>query len=129
MNMGTGIDLWWGRAGYLREEHRMNDGLPHGFERWWSTKNEVYDEQQWFNGKWHGIHRRWTRRKLDRGFPQFHINNVKVTKRGYLRAAKTDPTLPPYDPKDDSPRRKRLIPTRSSPEACVSDRRTPPWAS
>jgi hypothetical protein len=124
MNMGTGIDLWWGCTGFPTEERHMKDGLPHGSERWWSRKNEVYDELEWSNGQLHGIHRRWTGRKLDRGFPQFHINHEKVTKREYLRAAEPDPTLPLCDPKDDSPRRTPLTPTRSSPAAYASDRKT-----
>jgi hypothetical protein len=126
MKMGTGVDLWWtpiiGR--FPDEERHMKGGLRHGFERWWSKKKGVWEESHWSDGKEHGIRRRWTGRKLHRGFPQFHINDEKVTKREYLRAARTDPTLPPYDPEDDSPRRIPLTPTRPSPAACASDRET-----
>lgn len=107
MNMGTGVDLWWGSR-FPSEEHHMKDGLRHGLERWWSKRDEVHSERHWFNGRWHGIHREWTGRKLDRGFPEFHVNGAKMTKRAYLLAAETDSTLPRYDPKDDSPRREPL---------------------
>jgi antitoxin component YwqK of YwqJK toxin-antitoxin module len=107
MNMGTGVDLWWGHGDvYPSEEHHMLEGLPHGFERWWTSRARVYSEDHWVRGERHGISRWWTGDKLDRGYPQFYILGKKVTKREYLKAAKSDATLPRYDSKDDSPRRK-----------------------
>ncbi|HXG12227.1 MAG TPA: hypothetical protein VNK04_20905 [Gemmataceae bacterium] len=41
-----------------------------------------------------------------RGFPQFYVNDVKVTRRQYFRACEKDPTLPAYRPEEDKPSRK-----------------------
>ncbi|HYL74601.1 MAG TPA: hypothetical protein VEU96_10370 [Bryobacteraceae bacterium] len=109
LNMGTGVDLWWGYSDhYPSEEHHLLNGLPHGFERWWSSRARIYSEDHWFNGERHGISRRWTDHRLDRGYPEFYISGKRTTKREYLKAAKNDATLPAYDLKDDSPRRKPL---------------------
>ena len=109
MNMGTGVDLWWGHDnGYPSEERHYLKGQRHGFERWWGKKNEVWKESHFKNGLDHGVFRKWKSGKLDRGYPKFYILGKKVTKREYLKAAKSDATLQPYDPKEDSQRRKPL---------------------
>ena len=107
MKMGTGWDLWWGlKESFPSETRYFLDGKPHGVEQWWRRKNEVWEECHWTDGKHHGMWRMWTSGKLNRGYPEFYVSDKKVTKREYLREVKRDSTLPPYDPKDDSPRRK-----------------------
>lgn len=108
----TGWDLWRqpafdGGGPYLAEAIHYLDGKPHGFE-WWLDENQqtVYIEQHWRNGTWHGVRRQWNDRgRLSRGYPQYYVGGTKVDKRRYLRAARTDDTLPPYRPADDNPRR------------------------
>lgn len=112
MVRGTGIDLWWrwrarDKSPYLAETLFWKNGHVHGFE-WWINEDQrsVYIERHWWRSKLHGIHREWVWGKgLDRGFPKFYLQNKKVGKREYLNACKTDPTLPPYRPKGDRPRR------------------------
>jgi hypothetical protein len=57
-------------------------------------------------GEYHGIERRWNhRRKLHRGYPKYWVRGEAVTKRQYLKAAKSDKTLPRFRSRDNSPRR------------------------
>lgn len=102
---GTGVDYWCDDAGELAEEHPMVDGKPSGWERWWSGRRSVYIETKWLRGEMHGISREWRDGKLERGYPRFFIRNARVSKRKYVAAARSDPTLPPYDPRDDRPAR------------------------
>ncbi|NMO17387.1 hypothetical protein HPC49_06550 [Pyxidicoccus fallax] len=103
---GTGTDYWCDEKGRLAEEHPLVAGKPSGWERWWwEDQQTVYSETHWHAGEWHGITRHWTGGKLDRGYPKFFIHQEQVSKRAYLAAARTDPTLPPYRPEDDSPER------------------------
>jgi hypothetical protein len=107
--MGTGVDLWWGTDGrYPTEERHYLKGWPHGFERWWCKKNEVYDELHYHNGQEHGIFRTWESGRLQPGYPKFYVLGKKVTKRQYISASKRDSTLPSYEARQDSPRRKPL---------------------
>jgi hypothetical protein len=107
---GTGTDYWCNKHG-LHEEHPLVAGKPSGWERWWNEDQKtVYEETAWLDGAWHGIKRHWTKGLLDHGFPQFFIRGERVSKRKYLAAAGHDPTLPPYRPEDDSP--KRRLPDR-----------------
>ena len=108
---GTGYDVWRVEneddAINISEIHTLRDGLPHGYE-WWLTRKPhiVSHELHWYEGQYHGIERRWNvANKLSRGFPRYWIKGDRVAKRKYLRAAKKDLTLPPFRPKDNSPRR------------------------
>jgi antitoxin component YwqK of YwqJK toxin-antitoxin module len=109
---GTGYDIWRVEdedgAIYIHEIHPLKDGLPHGYEWWLESKPHiVYEERHWHEGEYHGIEREWnTAHKLRRGFPRYWIKGERVDKRKYLRAAKEDPSLPPFRLKDNSPRRK-----------------------
>jgi antitoxin component YwqK of YwqJK toxin-antitoxin module len=108
---GTGTDYWCNEQGLLCEEHPLVAGKPSGWERWWNEDQKtVYQETAWLGGACHGIKREWTKGRLDHGFPQFFIRGQRVRKRKYLVAARRDPTLPPYRPEDDSP--KRRLPDR-----------------
>jgi hypothetical protein len=109
---GTGYDVWRQEdedgAVRISEIHTLKDGLPHGFE-WWLSEDPhvVWHEIHWHEGQYHGIERQWNlAKKLRRGFPQNWINGDRVDKRKYLRAAKRDPSLPPFRLKDNSPRRR-----------------------
>jgi antitoxin component YwqK of YwqJK toxin-antitoxin module len=105
MNNGNGIDLWWqdwsGQV-HLSEVCFLKNGLPHGVE-WALDQNEtIFNERQWFNGNWHGVYRSWKNSgTLSEGFPKFFIMNKQVAKAQYLKACKTDPTLPMYKTADD----------------------------
>ena len=108
---GTGYDIWRVEdedgAITVSEIHPLKDGLPHGYE-WWLGRNHIlWEERHWHEGEYHGIEREWNlKNKLRRGFPRYWIKGERVDKRKYLRAAKKDPSLPPFRLKDNSPRRK-----------------------
>jgi hypothetical protein len=113
MVRGTGIDLWRStnfddRSVILREVHYMKDGTPHGFE-WWINDDEssVYEEKHWRNGCLHGIERQWNSDgKLRRGYPKYYVDDQKVTKRQYIRAAERDPSLPRWRRSENFPLRR-----------------------
>jgi hypothetical protein len=110
LDHGTGIDLWWQeRDGpdYLAEVHTMRDGRWHGFE-WWLNEDQqsAHIERHWSHGYRHGIERDWNiRGRLSRGYPRYWVHGERVTKRQYLKAASQDPSLPPFRPEDNEPRR------------------------
>jgi len=115
MRMGTGVDLYWGcNTPYPSEERHLLKGRRHGFERWWLTRNIVHDEMHFHNGREHGVFRKWKSGKLERGYPKFYVLGNKVTKQQYISSTKRDSTLPPYDAREDSPRRKPLQLRQSS---------------
>jgi len=106
MKHGTGVDLWYSAPGELSEERHLRDGKWEGFERWWNTNHTVWEETHFKGGVEHGIKRAWNSRgRLRRGFPQFLIRGMKVTKQKYLRACKQDSSLPLYRTEDDNPKR------------------------
>lgn len=104
---GTGLDLWYSAAGVLAEERSYLDGERHGFERWWNEDNRtIYEESHFWRGSAHGIMRQWTAQgRLRRGYPQYFVQGERVTKKQYLRACQTDPTLPIRRAQDDQPER------------------------
>ena len=99
---GTGYDIWrwewWEGFAPVSEVHSMQDGVPHGYEWWMDADQRSLDhERHWSEGKYHGIERRWNhQRKLHRGYPKYWIRGEAVTKRQYLKAAKSDKTLPRF---------------------------------
>jgi hypothetical protein len=108
---GTGIDLWRDQredgSVYLAEAFHWRDGNGDGFE-WWLNEDQktVWIEQHWRDGELHGIERQWNEReRLHRGFPRYNVCGQRVTKRQYLRACRSDPTLPPFREADNRPRR------------------------
>jgi hypothetical protein len=107
MDHGTGLDLWRGSDGSLLEERYVKDSYRHGFERWWNGDDRsVWMESHFRVGVEHGIFRKWLRRPyLTRGYPQYFVNDKRVTKRQYLKAAAGDPTLPPFREEDNRPER------------------------
>lgn len=114
MRHGTGVDLWYTAPGELSEERHVQDGKWNGPERWWNANKTVWEETHFRDDVEHGIKRAWTvRGSLRRGYPQYFIRGVKVTKRNYLRACEQDASLPLYRKKDDSP--KRTLPKLSGP--------------
>lgn len=111
MVRGTGIDLWRQRREdgsiCLSEVLHLNGGHRHGFE-WWLNEDQrtVYIERHWRESMWHGIYREWNEAgRLRRGFPQYFVSGAQVTKRQYLKACASDPTLPPFRQQDNSPSR------------------------
>ena len=110
MDRGTGIDLWWQdwRDGTveLSEVHYYVNGVRHGFEWWLGGDGKIFVERHWQNGIEHGIEREWNAAdRLHRGFPRYFVRGERVTKRQYIRAAATDPTLPAFDAQDNAPTR------------------------
>jgi antitoxin component YwqK of YwqJK toxin-antitoxin module len=105
MRHGTGLDRWYQKAGVLSEERQYQDGNKHGFERWyWEPCDDgtVHEEGHYKNYVEHGIFREWnTNGRFRRGFPQYFVDGVKVTKRQYIAASKRDNTLPPYRDEDN----------------------------
>lgn len=106
---GTGFDLWRQRSFEdgivcLAEVHPMLDGDPHGFEWWLCEDGTIYQETAWNLGEYHGINRRWNNDgKLERGYPRYYVDGIRVTRRQYLKACAKDPTLPPFRPEDNLP--------------------------
>jgi len=112
MDHGTGLDLWWTEdsEGYWRlsEARYVQRGARHGFE-WWVNEDQVTlsSEGHYWGGQPHGILREWNAAgRLRRGFPQYWVQGVKVTKRRYQRAAERDATLPRWRAEDDAPGRR-----------------------
>ena len=112
MKHGTGIDLWWNPHSenglpYLSEVHYYKEGKRHGFE-WWLNEDQgsVHEERHWRNGQMHGIERSWNQQgRLQRGYPRYWLNDVRITKSQYIRACAKDPTLPPFREADNRPQR------------------------
>jgi antitoxin component YwqK of YwqJK toxin-antitoxin module len=109
LSHGTGLDLWCDSGtGTLAEEHYWPEEGELGYQRQWNADEQtICEEYSYVLGKgYHGIWREWNERgRLQRGFPDFYVNDRKVTRRQYLKACQADPTLPPYRPEDDDPHR------------------------
>jgi hypothetical protein len=113
MRHGTGIDLWWCESfenglPYLSEARYVKDGKWHGFD-WWLNEDQksVWEERHFRNGQIHGIERLWNwKGRLHRGYPRYWVNDLRMTKRQYLRARAKDPTLPPFRKTDNRPQRR-----------------------
>jgi antitoxin component YwqK of YwqJK toxin-antitoxin module len=112
MKQGTGIDFWRietysGKSVRLHEVRYIKAGNWHGFE-WWLEEDQksVHQEAHFWENLQHGIRREWNGEgKLRRGFPQYWVNNERVTKRQYVRACAKDPNLPPFRAIDNLPQR------------------------
>ncbi|HEY9843844.1 MAG TPA: hypothetical protein V6D23_25465 [Candidatus Obscuribacterales bacterium] len=108
---GTGTDLWWGSANttsaiQLSEVHPLVAGSLHGIQWWLGEDGEPYEETYWKMGSRHGIERCWNGDGgLRRGYPRYYIDDLRVTKRQYLRACASNPELPPFRAQDNQPRR------------------------
>jgi hypothetical protein len=109
---GTGYDIWrwewWRGFTPVSEVHSLQNNFPHGYE-WWVDPDQrsVHHERHWHEGKYHGIERMWNhRRRLRGGYPKYWIHGQAVTKRDYLKAVKSDKTLPSFRARDNSPRRR-----------------------
>jgi hypothetical protein len=107
---GTGTDLWWqyrqDGSAYLAEVHPFVDGSPHGIEWWLNEKGDLTQETCWDKGGRHGIERHWNGEYgLRRGYPRYYVDDLRVTKSQYLRAAALDQTLLPFRADDNRPKR------------------------
>jgi antitoxin component YwqK of YwqJK toxin-antitoxin module len=112
---GTGVDLWFSQPGVLSEERYCEDGQRHGYERWWNDDNTtVWQESHYHHGIEHGVFRRWNQHgRLRRGYPQYFVAGQRMTKRQYLRAQASDPSLPPFDERENLPNRVLSIPEKA----------------
>lgn len=116
MKNGTGIDLWRhknfspGAAYVLREARYIKNGKWHGFEwEWWLEEDQksIRQEAHFWEDLQHGIRREWNSKgRLRRGYPQYWVNNERVSKRQYRSACAKDPNLPPFREIDNLPKRK-----------------------
>jgi antitoxin component YwqK of YwqJK toxin-antitoxin module len=114
MKHGTGWDLWRTNKDFgcsptyvLSEARYLQAGKWHGFE-WWLEEDQksVHQEAHFWENLQHGIRREWNGEgRLRRGFPQYWVNNERVTKRQYVRACAKDPSLPPFRAIDNLPQR------------------------
>jgi hypothetical protein len=110
MKHGTGLDLWWcgGReCSYVTEARYLKDGKLHGFE-WWlkADGKSVSEERHFAENLLHGIERSWNRAgRLRRGYPRYWIHGLRVSKRQYVRACSSDPSLPPFREAENRPER------------------------
>ena len=109
---GTGYDIWRSSCGdgrlAISEIFTMRDGLLHGYE-WWvnADQHSVWHERHWSEGQYHGIERMWNASgKLKRGYPKYWIKGQGVIRREYLRAARSDATLPTFEARANEPRRR-----------------------
>jgi len=114
MKHGTGVDLWRhksflpGSAYIVHEARHIKDGKWHGFE-WWLEEDQksVHQEAHFWENLQHGIRREWNSNgRLRRGYPQYWVNNERVSKRQYLSDCTKDPNLPPFREADNLPKRK-----------------------
>jgi hypothetical protein len=105
---GAGLDLWCGEGDALTEELYWPREGELGYARQWTGDDRtVWQEYFYVLGKgYHGVWREWNAKgRLRRGFPQYYVNDRRVTKRQYLKARADDPSLPPYRREDDEPHR------------------------
>ncbi len=108
---GTGLDLYCGdlRPGVVSESRELAAGLCHGFERWW-TDRKLTREAHFVDSWEHGVTRSWTLAgKMERGWPRYFVRGERVDRRAYLRACKSDETLPHWRARDDRPTRPRPV--------------------
>lgn len=111
---GTGLDLYCGdlRPGVVSESRELVGGLRHGFERSW-TDGKLTEEKLFVRGVEHGISRRWTLAgKLERGWPRFFVRGQRVTRGAYVRACRSDASLPPWRAARDRASRARPLAVR-----------------
>jgi hypothetical protein len=105
---GAGLDLWCCTVtGTLAEEHYWPRKEELGYTRQWNGDEKTV-WQEYFSSDlgYHGIWREWNEwGRLRRGFPRYYLNDQKVTKRQYLKACESDPTLPPHRAEDDDSHR------------------------
>jgi antitoxin component YwqK of YwqJK toxin-antitoxin module len=115
---GSGVDLWRHCTGALSEERHYQQGRRHGFERWWTGDDTtVWEEGHYWHDEPHGIFRMWNARgQLRRGYPQYMIHGRRVSKRQYLKAAASDPSLPPFREADNAPQ--RSLPSEYTDQRC-----------
>jgi hypothetical protein len=107
MDRGTGVDLWVA-FGSLSEERHMKDGYRHGYERWWNWDDRtVRREGHYRMGREYGIFREWNAAgRVRRGYPRYFVDGRRVTRREYLHARRSDPSLPPILAEDNEPTRR-----------------------
>ena len=126
MSHGTGVDIWWqirqDGTKEITEIRQYRDNLRHGYE-WWLTGGEVpFSEEHWYAGIKHGIERQWNDQgRLRRSYPRYWINNERVRKDKYVRAAAKDDTLPPFRAEENLPQ------TSVSPRSRGTPKATRPW--
>jgi hypothetical protein len=88
------------------EEHYWPSEGKLGYKRQWNSDEKTVWQEYFYALGYHGLWREWNARgRLFRVFPRYYVNDVQVTRRQYLKACQSDPTLPPYRPEEDDPQR------------------------
>ena len=79
---------------HLSMEMNLLHRVKHGPTRFWKGKRLVA-EHHFQYGRRYGVWRAWDKRgRLERGYPLYFLRGAQVTKRQYLKAQKTNPSLP-----------------------------------
>ncbi len=108
MEAGSGWDLWWqtftGSSPILAEARCYRNGRRCGDEWWFLSADRLSAAACFWDDLRHGAEWRWGGSgNVERGFPRFWLQDQRVTKRVYLRAAKTDGRLLVPDVCDSEP--------------------------
>lgn len=104
----TGLDLWCDEDGNLAEEGYWPRPGELGYRRDWNGDEQTVWREYFyvFGVGYQGVWREWNARgRLRRGFPRYYVNDRQVTKRQYLKACESDPTLPPLRPEENDSHR------------------------
>jgi hypothetical protein len=105
---GSGVDLWADGTEITElREHRNNH--RHGVERW-GHPVFPYEENYFLEGRRAGVFRRWDGLALEKGYPQYFVDDEEVTRAEYVRARRRHPDLPRDNRRDDT-RARRVHPS------------------
>jgi hypothetical protein len=103
---GRGVDLWV-QCGSIVEFREYVSSVPHGVERWGHPMFPT-EEGHWIRGKRTGIFRRWSGTTIEGGYPQYFVDDVRVSRGEYLILRRGRKELGPDRRLDDV--RKRPFP-------------------
>jgi hypothetical protein len=105
---GSGVDLW-ANGTEITELRVHRNNHRHGVERW-GHPLLPYEENYFLEGRRAGVFRRWDGLALEKGYPQYFVDDEEVTRAEYVRARRRHPELPRDDRADDE-RARRLHPS------------------
>jgi hypothetical protein len=101
---GRGTDIWMS-GGHVSEIREMEDAQPHGLVRW-GNPTSPSEEGYFFRGRRHGIFRKWeSDGTLKKGYPQYYVEDKRISRLAYEKACEANPVLPPYNPRQNGNRR------------------------
>lgn len=109
-----GIGRQWDKTGKLLVSFEIKNGT--GVQKHSSEEQGLWSETSWVKGTWTGRQRTYDKEGVIGD--TYWIKNRKVSKKKYIEACKTDPTLPRYD---DIKPKKKLPVTKKNPESDNDD--------